>query len=90
MRLEKYGKCSQHFRIPVINCKQMHTALCQMYSLAYQCLAEDGSVYYKLPLQCTLCAIRLLSDPGGKTVASRRQNQVRQPEDTWPVGFVPI
>jgi hypothetical protein len=32
-----------------------------------------------------------VSDPGGKMVAkmvaSRRQNRVRQPEDTWPVGF---
>jgi hypothetical protein len=29
----------------------------------------------------------IVSDLGGKVVASRRQNRARQLEDTWPVGF---
>jgi hypothetical protein len=35
-----------------------------------------------------VCQARaLLSDLGGKVVAFRRQNRVRQLKDTWPIGF---
>jgi hypothetical protein len=41
-----------------------------------------------LPLARVVVVLGLLvSDPGGKMVASRRQNRVCQLKDTWLIGF---
>jgi hypothetical protein len=42
----------------------------------------------KVLLRDSEAVIDQLTDLDGKVVAFRRQNRVRQLEDTWPIGFL--
>jgi hypothetical protein len=50
------------------------------------------SIYFMLGVVSTplqhLASYKNLTDLGGKVVAFRRQNRVRQLKDTWPIGFL--